>query len=363
MLWHIMTLIRTCWSCLAESLPICPLMLWGQTPNPSMSRLLLAWSDSWCQSWSLSFHVLALSLHGSWFSRSSLRFKQKSVAVPQMNAGFNACYTSQLTAMKMPLNLIAPFLQQPVMYSSCRKKGVKASGITRAICLTNASSSRILSPGPMSPTAQSGRSFQDISPHPSVGEVSALPSAGQSPSASPDGLSAGWGGCGGPSTLSTIFSGPKEVRSLPKSSSGEHSCLPSLAENLMEEEATPSRPHQSFQTLDVVMVGLSGGHRAPSPLVPMRVFGGVGRMQVVPGPPQLTKGLGCYRAAGWQGGRWKGGHGSGGSLETSPRGARGEENQKKNTRLGKKPLSAPPKSPCRSEWKVRLEQKNGGKGH
>lgn len=169
-------------------------MLWGQTPNPSMSRLLLAWSDSWCQSWSLSFHVLALSLHGSWFSRSSLRFKQKSVAVPQMNAGFNACYTSQLTAMKMPLNLIAPFLQQPVMYSSCRKKGVKASGIMRAICLTNASSSRILSPGPMSPTAQSGRSFQDISPHPSVGEVSALPSAGQSPSASPDGLSAGWGG-------------------------------------------------------------------------------------------------------------------------------------------------------------------------
>lgn len=128
-------------------------MLWGQTPNLSVSRLLLACSDPWCQSWSLSSsHVLALSLHGSWFSRSSLTFKQKSVAGLQMNAGFNACYTFQLTGMKMPLNLIVPFLQQSVMYLSCRKKGVKASGITRAICLTNASSARFpTAPVPRAP--------------------------------------------------------------------------------------------------------------------------------------------------------------------------------------------------------------------
>lgn len=38
------------------------------------------------------------------------------------------------------------------------------------------------SPGPTSPSAQSGRSFQDISSHKSVGEASTLTSAGQSPS-------------------------------------------------------------------------------------------------------------------------------------------------------------------------------------
>lgn len=52
-----------------------------------------------------------------------------------------------------------------------------------------------------------------------------------------------------------------------------------------------------------------------------------------------------------------------GALRHHPEELEGKKISKKNTRLGKKPLTAPPKSPCRSEWKVRLEQKNRGKGH
>lgn len=110
------------------------------------------------------------------------------------------------------------------------------------------------------------------------------------------------------------------------------------------------------------MVGLSGGHHAPSPLVPMRVFGGVGRMQVVPGPPRLTEGLGCYRAAWWQGGRWKGGHGSGGSLETSRRGARGEENQKKKIQgWERNPFLHPPKALAGASGRYGLSRRTEGR--
>lgn len=89
----------------------------------------------------------------------------------------------------------------------------------------------------------------------------------------------------------------------------------------------------------------------------MRVFGGVGRMQVVPGPPRLTEGPGGKEAGG------KEGMDQVGALRHHPEELEGKKIRKKNTRLGKKPLSAPPKSPCQSEWKVRLEQKNRGKGH
>lgn len=70
--------------------------------------------------------------------RLPLTFKQKSAAVIQMNADFNSCCTSWSTGMKTSLNLILPFLQQLEIYSSHWKKGMKASGITRAICLKNA---------------------------------------------------------------------------------------------------------------------------------------------------------------------------------------------------------------------------------
>lgn len=87
------------------------------------------------------------------------------------------------------------------------------------------------------------------------------------------------------------------------------------------------------------MVGLSGGYRAPSPLVPMRVFGGVGRMQVVPGPPRLTEGPGGKEAGG------KEGMDQVGALRHHPEELEGKKIRKKKYKAGKETPFCTPQKP------------------